>query len=67
MWHGPFRVAGLCGDRAVKLEIAGTRYRLFSIVHLSKLRRVRTFPERPKDQITMNEADRLDFDEDLLP
>uniref|UniRef100_A0AAV1VCY7 Uncharacterized protein n=1 Tax=Peronospora matthiolae TaxID=2874970 RepID=A0AAV1VCY7_9STRA len=25
------------------------------------------FPERPKDQLTKNEADRLDFDEALLP
>ena len=67
MWHDPFRDAGQCGDHAVKLEIAGTPYRLFPIVHLSKLKRVKTFPERTKDQITMNEADRLDFDEELLP
>ena len=51
----------------MKLEIAGTPYRLFPIVHLSKLKRVKTFPERPKDQLTMNGADRLDFDEALLP
>ena len=67
MWHGPFRVADICGDHAVKLEIAGTPYRLFPIVHLSKLKKVKTFPERPKDQLTIDEADRLDFDEALLP
>ena len=67
MWHGPFRVADICGDHAVKLEIAGTPYRLFPIVHLSKLKKVKTFPERPKDQLTIDETDRLDFDEALLP
>ena len=51
----------------MKLEIAGTPYRLFSIVHLSNLKRVKTFPERPKDQLTIDEADRLYFDEALLP
>uniref|UniRef100_A0AAV1VIB7 Chromo domain-containing protein n=1 Tax=Peronospora matthiolae TaxID=2874970 RepID=A0AAV1VIB7_9STRA len=67
MWHGPFRVADVCGDHAVKLEIAGTPYRLFPIVHISKLKQVKTFPERPKDQLTIEESDRLDFDEALLP
>ena len=50
----------------MKLEIAGTPYRLFPIVNLSKLKKVKTFPERPKHQLTMDEADRLDFDEALL-
>ena len=50
-----------------ELEIAGTPCRLFMIVHLSKLKRVKTFPERPKDQLTIDEADRLDFYEALLP
>ena len=67
MWHDPFRVADLCGDHAVKLEIAGTPYRLFPIVHLSKLYRLQTFYERSKDQLTMDEAHRLNFNEDLLP
>ena len=66
MWHGPFRVADICGDDVVKLEIAGTPYRLFPIVHLSKLKRVNTFPERPKHPLTLDEADRLDFDKALL-
>ena len=48
------------------MEIAGTKYRLFPIVYLSKLKRVKTFHERPKDQLTMDEADRLDFDEAML-
>uniref|UniRef100_A0AAV1U787 Chromo domain-containing protein n=1 Tax=Peronospora matthiolae TaxID=2874970 RepID=A0AAV1U787_9STRA len=67
VWHGPFRVVNICGDHAVKLEIAGTPYRLFPSVRLSKLKKVKTFPERPKDQLTIDEGDRLDFDEALLP
>ena len=51
----------------MKLEIAGIPNRLFPIVHLSKLKKVKKFPERPKDQLTMDEADRLDLDEALLP
>ena len=56
MWHGPFRAADMCGDLAVKLNIAGTPFRLFPIVNLSNLKKVKTFPERPKDQLTMDEA-----------
>ena len=44
-----------------------TKYRLFPIVHISKLKRVREFPDRPSDRLTVNEAERVDFDECLLP
>ena len=44
MWHGPFRVDDLCGDYAVRLQIPGTPYRLFPVVHVSKLKRVMKFP-----------------------
>ena len=67
MWHGPFRVADKCGDHAVRLEIAGTPYRLFPVVHVSKLKPVRVFPERPANLLNVEEADRVDFDEALLP
>uniref|UniRef100_A0AAV1SXW3 Uncharacterized protein n=1 Tax=Peronospora matthiolae TaxID=2874970 RepID=A0AAV1SXW3_9STRA len=67
MWHGPFRVAEKCGERAVKLEIADTPYRLFSIVHLSKLKVVQTIPERPTGDLNVDQAIRFVFDEALLP
>ena len=67
MWHGPFRVAEMCGDHAARLEIAGTPYRLFPIVHLSKLKWLRVFPGRPQEKLAVDEEDRLDFDEALLP
>ena len=67
MWHGPFRVAEKCGDHAVKLDIAGTPYRLFPIVHVSNLKLVRVLPERPTGGLNVDEASRFDFDEALLP
>ena len=67
MWHGPFRVAEVCGDYAVELEIASTSYRLFPVVHISKLKRVRIFPDRPTNVLTTEETARFDFDEALLP
>ncbi|KAE9298438.1 hypothetical protein PF008_g23501 [Phytophthora fragariae] len=53
-------------DHAARLETAGTEYRLFPVVHVSKLKLVRQFPERPGTELTVDEADRLDFDEALL-
>ena len=53
MWHGLFRVADKCGDHAVRLEIAGTSYRLFPVVHVSKLKPVRVFPERPTNLLNV--------------
>ena len=67
MWHGPFRVAKKCGDHAVKLEIAGTPFRLFPIIHVSKLKLVRVFLELPTCMLNVDEASRFDFDEALLP
>ena len=67
MWHGPFRVRELCGRHAVRLEVSGTSYRLFLLVHISKLKRVKIFLDRPRNQLNVEEADRLDFDESMLP
>ncbi|GMF14952.1 unnamed protein product [Phytophthora fragariaefolia] len=67
MWHGPFRVAAVIDTHAVRLEIAGTEYRLFPIVHTSKLKPVRTFPDRPKVPLVIEDQDRFDYDEALLP
>ena len=67
MWHGPFRVKEMCGDNAVRLEIAGTPYRLFPVVHISKLKLVQQLPDRPRNSLTVAEEDRFDFDEALLP
>ncbi|POM68912.1 Reverse transcriptase [Phytophthora palmivora] len=67
MRHGPFRVLELVDEHAVRLEIAGTEYRLFPVVHVSKIKPVRQFPDRPKTRLTIQDQDRFDFDEALLP
>ncbi|POM71031.1 Reverse transcriptase [Phytophthora palmivora] len=63
----PFRVNEVIGDYAARLEVAGTGHRISPIVHLSKLKSVRTFPDRPKTMLTTDEADRVDFNEAFLP
>ena len=50
----------------MRLEIAGTSYRLFPLVHISKLKRVRRFPDRPKMRLEVGESERFDFDEAML-
>ncbi|POM61869.1 reverse transcriptase [Phytophthora palmivora] len=67
MWRGPFRVLELVEEHAVRLEIAGTEYRLFPVVHVSKIKPLRQFPYRPKTRLTIRDQDRFDFDEALLP
>lgn len=67
LWHGPFRVLELVGDHAARLETRGTEYRLFPIVHVSKLKRVKEFPDRPSDPLAEDRAVRVDFEECLLP
>ncbi|OWZ20792.1 hypothetical protein PHMEG_0004749 [Phytophthora megakarya] len=67
LWHGPFRVAEKINEFTLKLEIAGTRYQILPVVHVSKLKLVKEFPDRLRVEITVSESDRLDFDEILLP
>ena len=67
MWHGPFRIAEVCGEHAVRLQSAGTPYKLFLVVHISILKRVRRFPDRPKMRLEVGESERFDFDEAMLP
>jgi len=45
----------------------GSDYHIFPVVHVSKLKLVRTFPDRPDVSIPVDESDRVDFDEALLP
>ncbi|KAG4058835.1 hypothetical protein PC123_g6211 [Phytophthora cactorum] len=51
---------------AVRLETAGTEYRLFPTVHLSKLKLVKAYLDRPAATLTNDGIDRDDFDENLL-
>ena len=67
MGHGQFRVIGKCEDHAARLEVAGTPYQVFLVVHVSELKVVRKFPDRLMERMRVNEADRVDFDEARLP
>ncbi|OWZ19696.1 hypothetical protein PHMEG_0006025 [Phytophthora megakarya] len=64
LWHGPFRVAEKIGEYAVKLEIAGFAYNIFPVDHVSKIKPVREFPNRPVIRLTTQDQDRLDSDEE---
>ena len=67
MWHEPFRVIYKCVDHAVRLEVAVTPYKVFSVVYVSKLKLVRKFPDRYMERLRVSEAVRVDFDEARLP
>ncbi|KAK1941565.1 hypothetical protein P3T76_007431 [Phytophthora citrophthora] len=61
------RVADKVNEFTIKLEVAGSGYHIFPMVYVSKLKLVRNFPDQPRVELTVNEADRVDFDETLLP
>ncbi|POM75561.1 LOW QUALITY PROTEIN: Reverse transcriptase [Phytophthora palmivora] len=67
--HGPFRIVEKVGEHAVKLEIAGSEYHIFPMVHVNKLKLVKEYPDRPLMRLNVSDSiqDRLDFDKDLLP
>ena len=67
IWHGPFRVIDMRGDHAVK--IGNSRYTLPRLPGGTCLEaETRTmFPDRPMERLRVSEADRVDFDESLLP
>ena len=66
LWHGPFRVLELVVDHA-RLKTRGTEYWLFPIVHVSKVKRARKFPDQPDNKLAVDQEDRVSFDECLLP
>ncbi|GMF33603.1 unnamed protein product [Phytophthora fragariaefolia] len=69
-WHGPFRVKRKVEEYAYELELPDrSAYRFYPVVHVSRLKAVKEFGDRPKVRLTRELTDeaRLDFDEDLLP
>ncbi|CAI5725179.1 unnamed protein product [Peronospora effusa] len=57
----------MVGDHAARLDISGTDNRIYPLVQLSKLKLVRQYPDRPNTVLVVDESDRVDFDEALLP
>ncbi|GMF53029.1 unnamed protein product [Phytophthora fragariaefolia] len=67
-WHGPFRVKRK--EYAYELELPDrSGYRFYPVVHVSRLKAVKEFGDRPKVRLTRELTDeaRLDYDEELLP
>ncbi|GMF51710.1 unnamed protein product [Phytophthora fragariaefolia] len=65
LWHGPFRIEEVHDDFRVKLKVKDTGYRVNPWVHVSRLKPRALFPERPAEEIDVDEDD--DFDTALLP
>ena len=57
----------MCGVCTVRLKIAGTPYRLFLMVLLPKLKRVRAIPNRPTNTWNVIEADMVVFGAAIQP
>ena len=51
----------------MRSEFSGTPYRLFPLVHISKLKRVKIFPDISRNELNVEVADRLDLNESMLP
>ncbi|KAG6622559.1 uncharacterized protein IUM83_05307 [Phytophthora cinnamomi] len=69
-WHGPFRVKKKVDEYAYELELPDrSGYRFYPVVHVSRLKAVSEFSDRPRTRLTpeVTEGSRLDFDEELLP
>ncbi|KAE9118031.1 hypothetical protein PF010_g8375 [Phytophthora fragariae] len=69
-WHGPFRIKKKVEEFAYELELPDKiGYRFYPVVHVSRLKAVRENGERPTTRLRpeLSEAERLDFDEELLP
>ncbi|OWZ03781.1 hypothetical protein PHMEG_00024431, partial [Phytophthora megakarya] len=69
-WHGPFRVKRKVEEFAYELELPDkSGYRFYPVVHVSRLKAVNKYCDRPKTRLVQDvtENSRLDFVEELLP
>ncbi|KAE8988995.1 hypothetical protein PR003_g21164 [Phytophthora rubi] len=69
-WHGPFRIKKKVEEFAYELELPNrSGYRFYPVVHVSGLKAVSEFGDRPKVRLApeVDEESRVDFDEELLP
>ncbi|OWZ08223.1 hypothetical protein PHMEG_00019269 [Phytophthora megakarya] len=69
-WHGPFGMKRKVEEFAYELELSNkSGYQFYPVVHVSPLKAVNEFCDRPKTRLTRDVAEeaRFDFDEELLP
>ncbi|ETI54104.1 hypothetical protein L914_20477 [Phytophthora nicotianae] len=71
-WHGPFRSKRKVEEYAYIYELElhdRSGYRFYPVVHVSRLKAVSEFENRPTAGLThvVSEESRLDFDKEILP
>ncbi|GMF31478.1 unnamed protein product [Phytophthora lilii] len=69
-WHGPFRIERKVEKYAYELELPDrSGYHFYPVVHVSRLKSVNEYGDRPKTRLApdITENSRFDFDEELLP
>ncbi|POM77080.1 Hypothetical protein PHPALM_5593 [Phytophthora palmivora] len=69
-WHGPFRVKRKVEEFAYELELPDkSGYRFYPVIHVSRLKKVVGAEKRPTTRLIaeLEEDQRFDFDEELLP
>ncbi|POM66874.1 Hypothetical protein PHPALM_17193 [Phytophthora palmivora] len=69
-WHGPFRVKKKVEEFAYELELPDkSGYRFYPVIHVSRLKKVVDAEKRPTTRLVaqLEEDQRFDFDEELLP
>ncbi|KAJ8523881.1 hypothetical protein ON010_g17236 [Phytophthora cinnamomi] len=68
--HGPFRIKKKIEDYAFELELPDhSGYRCYPVVHISRLKLLDAFGDRPKTRLASGIVDdtQLDFNKELLP
>ncbi|OWY96467.1 hypothetical protein PHMEG_00033258 [Phytophthora megakarya] len=69
-WHGPFRGKRKVEEFALEVGLPDkSEYRFYPVVHVSRLKALNEFCDRPKARLARDVAEeaRFDFYEDLLP
>ncbi|EGZ06693.1 hypothetical protein PHYSODRAFT_340908, partial [Phytophthora sojae] len=69
-WHGSFRIKKKVDEYAYELALPDrSGYRFYPVVHVSRLKKMNAYGDRPKARLVTDVTDgtRLDFDEELLP
>ncbi|POM76472.1 LOW QUALITY PROTEIN: Hypothetical protein PHPALM_6279 [Phytophthora palmivora] len=69
-WHGPFRVKRKVEEFAYELVLPDkSGYRFYPVIHVSRLKKVADVEKRPTTRLIaeLEEDQRFDFDEELLP
>ncbi|DAZ98697.1 TPA: hypothetical protein N0F65_006729 [Lagenidium giganteum] len=68
LWHAPFRIERQASAFSYELLAQGCSYRFYPVVHVSRLKPVRSYPGRPTLRVPgLDQSTLIDFDANLLP